>query len=80
MRLTESVHVAIQNVSAQESDKKVTSLQTCFPNFQKRWKGTSGKAVVFRICHRGLKHAVAELLPTVQVEVVVEEEVLLILP
>ena len=75
MRQTESVHVAIQNVSAHESDKKSqTSLQTCFPNFQKWRKGTSGKVVVFRIYHQGLKHTVAELLPTVQVGVVVEEE------
>ena len=52
MRLTESVNVAIQNVSAHESDKKfqgVTSLQTCFPNFHKWRKGTSGKVVVFRV-------------------------------
>ena len=62
MRQTESVHTAIQNVSAHKSDRKfpgVTSLQTFFQNF------TNGgcinwKAVAFYICHRGLKHAVAE--------------------
>ena len=62
---TESVHVAIQNAPAHESDKKfqgVTSLQTCFPNFQKWRKAFSGKVVVLCICHRGLKHAVDELL------------------
>ena len=81
MRQTESVHVAIQNVSAHESDAKfqgVTSLQMCFLYFQKWRNGVSGKIEVFRVCHRGLKHNVAELLPTVRVEAVVEEEVLLI--
>ena len=82
MRQTESVHVAIQNVSAHESDKNVqgvTSLQMCFPNFKKWRKCISGKVVVFRICHRRLKHTVAELLPTVQAEAVVEEKRLFIL-
>ena len=48
MRKTESIHVAILNVSAHESDKKfqgVTSLQSCFHNFMKWPKGTSGKVV-----------------------------------
>ena len=47
MRQTESVHVAIQNVSALDSDREfqgVTSLQTCFPNFNKwRTEGINGK-------------------------------------
>ena len=49
---TESVHVAIQNVSAHESDKKfqgVTSSQTCFLNFPKMAERFSGKAVVLHI-------------------------------
>ena len=62
MQQTESVHVAVQNVSAHESDKKiqgVTSLQTCFPNFQKWQKGISRKVVlVFHVCHQGLKRAI----------------------
>ena len=40
MRQTESGHVAIEHVSAHESDKKfqgLTLLQTCFPNVQK-WR------------------------------------------
>ena len=86
MRQTESVRVAFQNVPAHESRKKfqgVTTLQMCFPNFQngiQRYQGKviSGTVVVFRICHRGLKHAVAELLPTVQAEVVVEELLILL--
>ena len=63
MRQTKSVQVAIQNVSAHESDK------IC----------VSGKVVVFRICYRGMKHSAAVLPPIVQVETVVEEELLLIL-
>ena len=82
LRQNESIHVATQNVSAHESDKKfqgVTSLQKCFLNFQKWRNVISGKVVLFRICHRGLKHAIAELLPTVQVEAVVEEELPILL-
>ena len=47
MQQTESINVAIQNVSAHESDKKfqgVTSLQTCVSNFH---KFISGKVVAF---------------------------------
>ena len=58
MRQTESVYVVIQNVSAHESDREfsgVALLQVCFPNYQK-W----GKVLAFYICHRGLKHVVAE--------------------
>ena len=39
---TESVHVAIQNVSAHESDRKfqgVNSLQTCFPKLSRMADG-----------------------------------------
>ena len=62
-RQTESVHVAIQNVSTHESDKifqGVTSLQTCFPNFQKWRTVLVGNIVAFYICHRRLKYTVAE--------------------
>ena len=44
-----------------------------FSQLSKR-KGISEKVVVFR-----LKHAVAELLPTVKVDAIVEDEILLIL-
>ena len=46
MRQTESVHVAIHNVSAHESDRKfqgVTSLQTGFPQLSQLAGGISGK-------------------------------------
>ena len=46
MPQTESAHVAIQNVSAHESDKKfqgVTSLQTYFPNFKNGGKILAGR-------------------------------------
>ena len=48
MRQTELVHVAIQNISTYELDKKfqgVTSLQICFANFQKWRKGICEKVV-----------------------------------
>ena len=62
MRLTESVHVAIQNVSAHESDKYSKERRHYRRVFLKkdmaeRW-ATSEKELVFRICHRGVKHAV----------------------
>ena len=81
MLQTKSVHVA-KNVSAHELDKifqAVTSSQTCFPNLYKWPESISGNVIVFRFCHRGLKHAVVELLPTVQVERVVEERLLILL-
>jgi len=82
MQQTEFFHVATQSVSAHESDNKfqgVTSLQTCFPNFLK-WRKLIGENVIlFRICHRGLKHAVAELLSTDYVKVIVEKCILILL-
>ena len=69
MRQTESLHLATQHVSALESDKKFQMSDVFTDVFSQLSKMVERylceQVVVFRIFHRGLNHAVAELLPTV---------------